>query len=57
MPSTPSWKPAKANGLRLEDYILHLLSFLQERFETDPVADIDDLLLWNDGMKANFAML
>lgn len=48
---------AKANGLRLEDYILHLLSFLQERFETDPVADIDDLLLWNDGMKANFAML
>ena len=47
---------AKANGLRLEDYILHLLSVLPERFEADPVADIDDLLPWNDAMKASFAM-
>lgn len=46
-----------ANGLRLEDYILHLLSVLPGRFEVDPNADIDDLLPWNDGMKANFAML
>ena len=48
---------AKANGLRLEDYILHLLSVLPERFESDPDADIDVLLPWSDGMKANFAML
>ena len=48
---------AKANGLRLEDYILHLLSVLPECFETDTDADIDVLLPWSDGMKANFAML
>ena len=48
---------AKANGLRLEDYILHLLSVLPERFMADPDADIDDLLPWSDGMKDNFAML
>ena len=47
---------AKANGLRLEDYILHLLSVLPERFETDLNADIDDLLPWNDAIKASFAM-
>ena len=47
----------KANGLRLEDYILHLLFVLPERFKADPDADIDDLLPWSDGMKDNFAML
>ena len=47
---------AKANGLRLEDYILHLLSVLPERFKADLDADIDDLLPWSDGMKDNFAM-
>ncbi|MBQ6148441.1 MAG: transposase domain-containing protein [Oscillospiraceae bacterium] len=44
----------KANGLRLEDYILHLLFVLPERFKADPDADIDDLLPWSDGMKDNF---
>ena len=48
---------AKANGLRLEDYILHLLSILPERFEADPNADIDDLLPWNDAVKACFVTL
>lgn len=48
---------AKANGLRLEDYILHLLFVLPECFKADPDADIDDLLPWSDGMKDNFAML
>ena len=48
---------AKANGLRLEDYILHLLSILPERFEADPNADVDDLLPWSDGMKDDFGML
>lgn len=48
---------AKANGLRLEDYILHLLSTLPERFEADPNADIDDLLPWHDGIRDSFATL
>lgn len=47
----------KANDLRLEDYILYLLSVLPERFEADPDADSDDLLLWNDSIKYSFAML
>ena len=46
---------AKADGLRLVDYIHHLLSVLPERFEADPVAEIDDLLPCNDGMKGYFA--
>ena len=41
----------------MEDYILHLLFVLPECFKADPDADIDDLLLWSDGMKDNFAML
>ena len=48
---------AKANGLRLEDYIQHLLSVLPDRFEADPEADIDDLLPWNAAMKADFTTL
>ncbi|MBR1560988.1 MAG: transposase, partial [Clostridia bacterium] len=48
---------AKANGLRLEDYILHLLSVLPDRFEGDPNADIDDLLPWNNSLKASFTTL
>ena len=35
---------AKANNLRLEDYIEHLLAVLPERFADDLEADIDDLL-------------
>ncbi len=48
---------AKANGLRLEDYILHLLSILPEHFEADPNADIDDLLPWHNGIRDSFATL
>ena len=47
----------KANGLWLEDYILHLLSTLPERFDADPDADIDDLLPWNDAVKASLITL
>ena len=47
---------AKANGLRLEDYILHLLTVLPERFDADPNAEIDDLLPWNSDMKASFTL-
>lgn len=37
--------------------ILHLLSVLLERFDTDADSVIDNLLPWSDGMKANFATL
>lgn len=47
---------AKANNLRLEDYIEHLLTVLPERLAYDPNADIDDLLPWADGMQKMFAM-
>ena len=47
---------AKANGLRLEDYIFHLLTVLPERFDADPNASIDDLLPWNPAVKACFAL-
>jgi hypothetical protein len=41
---------AKANNLRLEDYIEHLLTVLPERLAGDLDDDIDDLLPWGDGM-------
>ena len=47
---------AKANNLRLEDYIEHLLTVLPERFANDPDTDIDDLLPWADGMQKMFTM-
>lgn len=47
---------AKANNLRLEDYIEHLLAVLPERFADDLEADIDDLLPWADAMQKRFAM-
>lgn len=47
---------AKANSLRLEDYIEHLLTVLPERLAANPDADIDDLLPWADGMQEKFAM-
>ena len=47
---------AKANNLRLEDYIEHLLTVLPERFANDPDTDIDDLLPWTDGMQKMFTM-
>ena len=45
---------AKANNLRLEDYIQHLLTVLPERLAADPEADIDDLLPWTDIMRQLF---
>ena len=47
---------AKANNLRLEDYIEHLLAVLPERLADDPDADIHDLLPWADAMQKSFAM-
>jgi len=48
---------AKANNLRLENYIEHLLTVLPERLADDPDADIDDLLPWADAMHKKFAMI
>ena len=45
---------AKANNLRLEDYIQHLLTVLPERLVADTEADIDDLLPWTDAMHQLF---
>ena len=45
---------AKANHLRLEDYIHHLLTVLPERLATDPENEIDDLLPWADSMRNHF---
>jgi hypothetical protein len=45
---------AKANNLRLEDYIQHLLTVLPERLVANSEADIDDLLPWIDNMRQLF---
>ena len=45
---------AKANNLRLEDYIQHLLTVLPEHLVVDLETDIDDLLPWIDGMQQCF---
>ena len=45
---------AKANGLNIESYLLHLLSVLPERFSRDPHDDIHDLLPWSENMKTQF---
>ena len=46
---------AKANNLRLEDYIQHLLTVLPDRFAVEPNSDIDDLLPCADAMRHLFA--
>jgi Transposase and inactivated derivatives len=46
---------AKANNLRLEDYIQHLLTVLPDRFAVEPNSDIDDLLPYADAMRHLFA--
>ena len=48
---------AKANNLRLEDYIEHLLTVLPDRLTAEPDADIDDLLPWTVGMLRKFPMI
>ena len=45
---------AKANNLRLDDYLLHLLSILPERTEQGKDFEIDDLLPWSEEMKSWF---
>ena len=46
---------AKANNLRLDDYLLHLLSVLPERAEQRKDFEIDDLLPWSEEMKSWFS--
>lgn len=46
----------KANSLRLEGFILRLLSVLPDRFEVGLIDEIDDLLPWNDCIKDSFSM-
>lgn len=47
---------AKANGLNIERYLLHILSVLSERYAQDTKADICDLLPWSEDMKSQFSM-
>ena len=46
---------AKANNLRLDDYLLHLLSILPERAERSKDFEIEDLLPWSEEMKSWFS--
>ena len=46
---------AQANSLRLDDYLLHLLSVLPERAERSKDFQVDDLLPWSDEMKSWFS--
>ena len=46
---------AKANSLRLDDYLLHLLSVLPERAEQNKDFKMDDLLPWSEEMKSWFS--
>ena len=45
---------AKANSLRLDDYLLHLLSVLPERAERSKDFELDDLLPWSEEMRSWF---
>ena len=46
---------AKANSLRLDDDLLHLLSILPERAERNKDFEVDDLLPWSEEMKSWFS--
>ena len=46
---------AKANSLRLDDYLLHLLSILPDRAERNKDFEVDDLLPWSEEMKSWFS--
>ena len=46
---------AKANSLRLDDYLLHLLSIMPERAEQNKDFEIDDLLPWSEERKSWFS--
>ena len=45
---------AKANSLRLDDDLLHLLSISPERAERNKDFEVDDLLPWSEEMKSWF---
>jgi transposase len=47
---------AKVNALNLEDYLLHLLTVLPDRFAAITDAPIDDLLPWSAEMRCAFAL-
>ena len=46
---------AKANNLRLDDYLLHLLSIFPEQTKQRKDFEIDDLLPWSEEMKSWFS--
>ena len=46
---------AKANSLRPDDDLLHLLSILPERAERNKDFEVDDLLPWSEEMKSWFS--
>ncbi len=46
---------AKANSLRLDDYLLHLLSIQPERAERNKDFEVDDLFPWSEKMKSWFS--
>ena len=48
---------AKANTLRLDDYLLHLFSVLPERTEQGKDFEIEDLLPWSEEMKSWFSVV
>ena len=43
------------NSLRLDDYLLHMLSILSERAERNKDFEVDDLLPWSEEMKSWFS--
>lgn len=45
---------AKANGLNVERYLLHILTVLPDRLARDPKAVVDDLLPWTLKLKSLF---
>ena len=48
---------AKANGLNVENYLLHLLTVLPERFAENKSPQLDDLLPWSLEMKEAFSLI
>ena len=46
---------AKANSVRLDDYLLHLFSILPECAEQNKDFEMDDLLPWSEEMKSWFS--
>lgn len=47
---------AKANGLNVERFLLHILNILPDRFAAYSDACIRDLLPWSDHMKTQFSL-